>query len=468
MNIITGIIRSKCAAILIGVAGVGILSIFQSIIEIVRSISILGTDVGAIKEIAEAAKDGDENKIQKTVSVFKRWFDSAALVGALICIAFCLPISLFAFDNIDYALPIAVLSIGVFFLILSTGRSVIMQGLRKITNMSKADILGNLSWLVIIVPLYYFLGIKGIVPSLIANGVLLFLFGNYFYKKLNIKTIPISNYEAFRAIKTLRTGLFIVISGVIATLSLFIIRSFISRNMGTDAAGLFQSAWAITNVYLGFLLKSLGSDYFPRLSSIADDRKEVSILVNEHTYIVQIIAAPLIIGLILLAPLILRILYSNDFTPATDLLQWQMLGTLLKILAWPTAFLLLAKGKGLFYFISEIVFFGTYLGASYILFPYYNLDAFGIGYLIAYAVYLPLIMIMGYRISAFQWNRENLIMVLLNAIMIGSAFYVIRYTEYRWWLGTAIWIICILFSLFRLNKVFSVSDLRNWFRKKDS
>ncbi|GAB6008318.1 O-antigen translocase [Dysgonomonas reticulitermitis] len=466
--IIIGIVRAKAIALLLGPAGVGIIGIYQSIVDMLRTGCGLGLDTGGVREIAAANSLEDKTLLGKTIYRLNWWFLVAAFLGLTACLAFCRPISIWAFGTDKYVLPIVLLSIPVFLAILTTGRSVNIQGMRKVSYMAQYEVWGSLVGLFIALPLYYILGLKGIVPAFITTGLVLYFFVEFYYKKLNVRLIKIPRKEVLEAgLSTLKLGIFIVISGIISTAGMFLVRAYISRSLNVEAAGLFQSAWTITAVYLGLILKSMGADFFPRLSSIAEKKTEIKKLVNEQTYVVLVISVPVIIGMLLFSEFALSVLYSTKFANAENILQWQVLGSVLKLLSWPVAFIILAKKKGLLFLFSEVVFYISYLAVSYFLFPQYGLDAVGIGYLIAYMIYLPLIVLIGWRISGFIWSKEIMIMITIGLTLICVAFYISHTKEVNTWIfGSAVLFISLLYSFYKLKKVFSLEDLNNWFGKK--
>lgn len=469
ITILIGIVRTKIIAILLGTLGVGLIGVYQSIIDMIRTIGGLGMDTGGVKEIATAEEAEDKTALQKSISVLNSWFGATALTGGLICVAFCFPISLWAFGNVDYALSIAGLSVCVFFTMLATGRTVILQGLRRISFMAKSMILGSLSGVIITIPLYFFFGPDAIIPALIISSVLLFLCVEFYYRKLGIKTIKLEGKEIYKSgLNTLKLSLFIVISSIISVISMFVVRAFLTKELSIESTGLFQAVWTITTIYIALILRSMGSDFFPRLSKIAQDRCEVKKLVNEQTYIVSIIITPMVIGMLIFADLILSILYSSDFVAASGILRWMVLGSFIKVLGWPISFILLAKNKGKMFLCSEAIFYGVYLMSVYLLFPAYGLDATGSGYLIAYIIYFPILFLMGRKVSGFGWNSDNIKMVVINLMLIGTvcAAVILLESVYLYIAGSIILILSLLYSFFKLKKVFAISNLKGWLRKE--
>lgn len=463
-----GLIRTKIVALLLGPVGIGIIGIYQSLSDMIRSGCVLGMDTAGVKEIAEAEASGDKGLFYSTVSRFNKWFRISALLGLVVCLVFCYPISLWAFDDGGYAVYIAILSVSIFLMILATGRSTVLQGMCKIPEMAKSAVWGALLSLVVTLPVYYFWRMDGIIPALIINAAIWLLCTEYYYRKQKIKEAGISNKEAFSAgLSAFRLGIYIVVAGFIGTLAMFAVRAFITRNIDIDAAGIFQSSWVITNVYLGLILKAMGTDFFPRLSAIAGEGDKVKKLVNEQLYVVLVVASPVIVGMLLFSDFVLSLLYSSDFSSAGVILRWQLAGTFLKIVSWPVAFILLAKNRGLMFLITEVLFYAAYLLSAYLLYPHYGLEAAGIGYLIAYALYLPVIYFGGYSVSGFRWSRDVVKMIPVNLLLISASFYVsyIR-NENMLWLVISIFCISLLYAFFKLKKVFSLEDLKGWFRKK--
>lgn len=462
ITVIIGIIRTKIVALLLGPMGVGIIGIYQSVIDMIRSVSSLGIDTAAIKEIASA----DTDQLNKTISVFNRWFLAIAGLGFLACIAFSYPISLWAFEDASHTIPIALLSVCVFLTILTIGRSVALQGMRKISYMAQAAVWGSFIGLIVTIPVYYFTGLEGIVTAFIISSLILYFCTDFYYRKIGIKKLSISNKEAFNGgLSTLKLGLFIVVAGIINTAAMFLVRTFLAREINVDEAGLFQSAWSISNVYLGLILKSMGTDFYPRLSAIINDGEKAKKLVNEQSYIVLIVATPLIIGMLLFSNFALSILYSSKFTEAYALLQWQVIASFFKVLTWPLAFIMLAKNKGALFLLSEAIFYIVYLLSSYIYFPYIGLTATGVGYLIAYLAYVPVMIIICRKIADFSWNKNILYMIGINLSLIVGAFFITQ-TIYIYLIGGAILLTSLVYSYIKLKQVFSLDDLKKWFERK--
>lgn len=459
---ILGFIRTKIVALLLGKTGVGLIGIYQSIIDTIRSFSSLGIDTGGIREVAYANSQEEKQTLTEMVSVIRWWFKLTALLGAAICVLFCYPISIWAFGSDSYALPVALLSICIFFTTLNLGQNIVIQGLRDIPRLVKANIISNAASLVISIPIYFIFELKGIAIAFIISAITTFGITLIYYRKLDLKPIRIPAKIALKkGEKMIKLGMFMVLAGVCNSLSLFLIKTYLGRESGLDEAGLFQAVWTITNVYLMLVLRSMGADFYPKLCSIINKRAATRKLVNEQTYIVLIIAVPIILGMILFSKPSLVILYSSDFIAATDLLQWQILGTFLKVLSWPMGFILLAKAKGVWHLFGEVSFYLIYLLSSYLFFPHFGLNALGIGYLLAYVAYIVIMFAMSGKLCGFKWHSDIWIMTLIGASLIIASFLAMHLLHdiEAYILCSIFFLISCVLSVIKLNKVVDLKKI---------
>jgi PST family polysaccharide transporter len=102
---------------------------------------------------------------------------------------------------------------------------------------------------------------------------------------------------------------------------------------------------------------------------------------------------------------VVAVLYSAEFSPAIIVLQWQLLGDLLKVMSWPLGFVLLAAGSGKTYIMAEILGVGVMLVGVAVGLPLIGIEATGVAFLVMYLVYLPTIFWLAARRIGFRWSR---------------------------------------------------------------
>ena len=170
--IIIQVIRSKFVAILLGPDGMGISGLLYSTIGMIRGFTDFGLGTSAVKDIAAANSTEDQEKISRVVIVIRRLVWLTGTFGALITIVLSSWLSQITFGNHNYTLAFIWISITLLFNQLSSGQVVLLQGMRKLQNLAKANLAGSTLGLIVTVPLYYILGIDGIVPGIIATSLI--------------------------------------------------------------------------------------------------------------------------------------------------------------------------------------------------------------------------------------------------------------------------------------------------------
>jgi O-antigen/teichoic acid export membrane protein len=118
-----------------------------------------------------------------------------------------------------------------------------------------------------------------------------------------------------------------------------------------------------------------------------------------------LLCSPVLLAMLGLAPWMIHILYSAEFAPAVEILRWQLLGDILKVMSWPLGFVLLAAGAGKAFLLTELTVMTVFVLAVLALLPLIGLPATGLAFLAAYVVLLPLVWVQGVRRIGFRWTR---------------------------------------------------------------
>ena len=461
LTILSGLIRTKVLALLLGAAGVGLAGMFQSIIDLIRSVTSLGLSFSSVREIAEAHQTEDPKRIGHTVTMLKRWLWWTGIAGMILTIIFSPLISTFTFGDKKQTFSICLLAFCVLTGTLSSGQLALLQGLRKIGHMAKASAIGAVSGLIIALALYAWLGIKGIIPSLVAVSVTGLFTTWWFSRKIPVEKVVQSYQETLRkGGDMVKLGLFTVGSGLISTLTLFLVRSFILRNSDVASVGLFQAAWSICNLYLGAVLTAMGADYFPRLCGLKDNDTQIVRFVNQQTRFVLVVSTPIIVGMMLITTPVINLLFSSAFNSAVDLMRWQIVGTFLKVLVWPTGFVLLSKGKGFQFLLVESTWFIVYYLVTRLLWPMIGLEAAGVGYVVSYLIYLPFVLVLVKPLCSLKFEAKNIFLMVQYFLFVVIAYCMVFFLT-GWILligGSVLLLSCVILSAIEFNRFLPTKD----------
>jgi enterobacterial common antigen flippase len=196
------------------------------------------------------------------------------------------------------------------------------------------------------------------------------------------------------------------------------------RQLDESAAGYYAAAWQLGGIYVGFILSAMGTDFYPRLTAVANNNVECNRLVNEQAEVGLLMAGPGVLGTLTFAPIVIDLFYSTKFGPAVEVLRWICLGMLLRVASWPMGFILGAKGARKAIFLSELSIGLLQIGLAWVCIKQFGLNGTGIAFFASYIGYGCLIYLIVRSVSGFRWSRENkqigvLFLTLITALFIG-------------------------------------------------
>ena len=408
LNIGIGIVRTKTMALLLGPAGFGLFGIYGSIADLTVSIGGMGINSSGVRQIAEAVGSGDQSRIARTTAVLRRTSVALGVLGATLLLGFAIPVSKLTFGKAERAAAVSLLSIAVLFRLVSGGQTALIQGMRRIAELAKMNVLGALFGLCTSIPLVYFFRENGVVPSLVSVAAMTILMSWWFSRKIDVQTAPVTFAEVRQeASALLGLGFAFMASGFLTMGAAYVVRITVLHTIGFEATGLYQCAWTLGGLYVGIILQAMGADFYPRLTASVHNNNECNRLVNEQTLVGLLIAGPGVLATVSFAPLVISLLYSARFGAAVGILRWICLGATLQVITWPMGFIIVAKGrKGLFFF-SELAWTIVNVSLAWFCVKRYGLDGAGIAFFGSYVFHGVLTYPIARYLTGFRWSAEN-------------------------------------------------------------
>jgi O-antigen/teichoic acid export membrane protein len=454
-SVLVSIAKSKFAAIFIGPSGLGILGLLNSTLDLIIGFAKLGLDVSAVKEISEAKEVKQANKVSRVIVILKRltWF--TGLLGTIITIILSPWLSKVAFGNTDYTLSFILISMAVFFNQLTVGNLAILQGLRKLKNLAKATLWANFCSLIVIIPLYYYLGVKGIVPVIILTSIFTFIFSWYFSKQFYEKSDKIVLRALFsEGSQMMKLGFVLSLGGLATVLTIYLIQIFITNRGGLVEVGFYNAAFIIINAYVGVVFNAMSKDYFPRLASIANQNNLLVTVVNQQALVAILLLTPIIVVFLAFSPLIINILFTKEFLPIIGILTFGILATLFKAVSWTMGYILVAKGDSKLFILTEVGFNLLLLLMSVFGYIYVGLIGVGISYLLYYIIYLIGIKIITTQKYNFKFNSDFYKIFIICIVLCFGAL-LVTYVEndyVKYGLMIVLIISSCIFTIVKLNE----------------
>lgn len=465
-NIIIGIVRVKFVAVLLGTTGVGLMGLLNAPLQLIISITGLGIAFSAVRDISEAHGSADQTKIAKAIITLRRWSWFTGLLGSVVTLTLAPLLSKWTFGNGEYTWAFVWLSITLLLQTLSKGQIAIIQGTRRLKEMAKASIFGSFIGLLTAVPLFYYFGVDGIVPSLIISAITSLLLSWHFSRKVAIEPVIMSFRDSMYSGKSMvKLGIVMTITGIIGFFTGYVLNAFISRTGGVDQVGLYNAAGSVISQSTGLVFAAMTTDYFPRLAEVNKDDSKVSLLVNQQAEMVILILTPILILLISLMPLLIHLFYTPAFLGVLVLANWMILGILIKGLAWPVGFIFPAKGDLRAFSIIEITTMVFSIITNILGYHFFGLEGLGISFVLGYIFGITLNLLVGYKKYGFRYSNTSTkgffkSLLLVSVVFLASYFLI---GPLRYWSLSIVFIVSVVYSLKGLDHKIGLKGLLNSF-----
>jgi antigen flippase len=337
-------------------------------------------------------------------------------------------ISLVTFATDQRAGALCWLAAAVFLALVAGAQTALIQGMRRIADLAKMQVLAALFGTLCGIPLVYFLRERGVVPSLICVAATTMVGSWWYSRKIDVprngaRTSFATSIEVREEISALlKLGVAFMLSSLITLGVAYLIRVMVLRKIGYGATGLYQSAWTLGGLYVGFILQAMGADFYPRLTASAEDDAACNRLVNEQARVGVLLAGPGVIASLTFAPLVIALFYSAKFGAAVGILRWICIGTILQVITWPLGFVIVAKAKRNLFIGCEVAWGIFSLALAWPCITRLGLIGTGVSFFGSYVFHAIMLYVVVHRLSGFQWSRENMETGAISLSLVALAF----------------------------------------------
>lgn len=383
LGILVNIIRNKLIAVILGPQGMGLVSLFNSSIKLMSDSTNFGISMSAVKNISEQYDRGDEAGLRHAISVTRYWSFLAAMLGTFLCVALSPFLSWFTFSWNGHTLHFVCLSPVVGMMAITGGEMAILKGIRMLRRLATISIYNVLSALLTSVPIYYFFGIQGIVPSLVIMALAQMLITITFsYHRFPLRLSE--RHGLFGdGLSMIKLGTAFVMAGMFGSGADLLIRTYLNNVSGIDTVGLYNAGFMMTMTYVGMVFSAMETDYFPRLSGVNNLGVTFNTTVNRQIEVMLLLVSPLLVAFMVGLPILLPLLYSGKFLPALGMIQIVVFAMYFRALKLPVAYIPLAKGDSRSYLILETIYDVSLVVLVILCFNLWGLKGAGFGILAA-------------------------------------------------------------------------------------
>lgn len=466
IGIIVSVIKNKLVALLIGPVGVGIVELYNSTIRLIKSFTDFSIEVSAVREVSISYKTGDKAQFNHKVGVFSRIVWLTGLLGLLVCLLGSPLWSKMTFGDYEHTLAFAILSVVLLLEQLRSGKTVILQGTGQYRSMALSGVFGSILGLVTTVPIYYFMGLDGIVAVLVITIASSYLIAYYYASRVKVEKVSLTFNQTIQEGKgMLSQGILISINYLLSSLIFYVLRIFITDKGGAAELGLYAASFVIVTTYLGMVFQSVSKEYFPRISALSKDNVKFCEAINDQIYLILLILGPLVAVFLVFSDQLLMLLYSDKFTGASLMMALCMVGVIYQAPSWCMGYAFLAKGDNKAFILFETIAKTQRIITDIVFYLLWGLTGIGVSFIVSYIYYSIQSIIVCKKRYGLSMSRTiySILAVYFIISMVLIACFVLLSPLHRIIVG---FVFIILISLFSYNKLNAIVDIKGFIRNK--
>ena len=402
LNVLIGLVRNKFVALLLGPGGMGLVSLFNTTVQLISQATHLGISFSAVRHISEYYDADNTEKVAHYVKVVRGWCLLTALLGMLVCIVLGPFLSSTTFSWGNHTLHFILLAPAIGMIAITGGETAILKGQRKLGALALVQIVAALASLVISIPIYYFFWQAGIVPVIVLMAFVTMCATMWF----SLRLFPLQFGGTYgilgEGMEMVRLGVAFTLAAVIGTAAEMLIRSYLNVVGDLDVLGLYNAGYMLTITYAGMVFSAMETDYYPRLSAVQHDIQATNETVNRQMEVSLLLVSPMLAALIIALPVVVPLLFSQEFLPVVGMAQVAALAMYMKVLTLPVAYITLARGYSLSYLFLETSYFVVFVILIFFGYRYWGL--FGTGVAITLAHVFEYLLVNGYAYKKYGYR----------------------------------------------------------------
>ncbi len=428
-GIICSVVRTKLAALWIGPAGVGLMAVYNSTVDLLSQTSQLSLPQSAVRDLAQTRHDPSAGP--RVVASVRRLIRGLGVIAFALVLLLSPLVSAWAFGNTAHTLAFCLLAAIMVFNGFTNSETTIMRGYDRLKPLARTAIFTSVATVLTAVPLFYFFRLKAVVPVLMFSYGYNCLFALTFRPR-DIEAAKVGFVEAWRRNRPmLSLGFYMTVSSFVSLLASNIFVIFLNRWHTDVAVGIYQAGYTLVNTYVGLIFMALSTEFYPRLSA-ARERSRMEVIVSHEVKIAMWVLMPVVVLFICCGKLCLTILYSSEFYAAVPFIVIAGAGVLFRAASTCIAYTILARGSGRTYIVTETASAVAYLALYIPLYTYFGYLGLGIGYLLWYMFYFGVVYYI-YRYRYGMHLRRGVPALIATAVALALLAIAGYATIGPWW-----------------------------------
>ncbi len=423
-NLLLGVARAKASALYLGATGIGLVAQFNFFSSWAAGIVSSGLGTGAIREISAARGRGDQDAEMELMQFVLIVPTAIALVATLIMIPLSGRLSMLLVGTQEYALGAAMAAIAIPFSVFTGAVNSIVSAHERPGRASVSAGISNLLTTVLVVVLILKLGIIGgligvVVSSVVNSGVVVLRERVLLRRVISTAWRP-PRSPALRALAGI--GITSLVLGTASSSGDLFIRGLLLRTWGIGAVGQYQPVFAVSSGYLLAFIGATAAYLMPRVSKLLHmgENGRASREMDAGIELALAVFTPAILGVMAGSLLLLKTLYSVEFVGAAPYLRVQLLGDILRVIAYSLGAALLPLNRLRSWSAIGLATVLANGGIALIAVPMLGGAGVALAYTTSWALNAGLTMLVIARSEVICLSRRTWILMGLGVVSVGA------------------------------------------------
>jgi O-antigen/teichoic acid export membrane protein len=388
ISLLASLLANKAYAVWVGPEGVGLLGLLQGLLGMISIVAGMGLSSGLVRLGApEIAVDNTAHVLALRQAAWQLFYIFVGSV-AFLMLLLSQPIAQFLLAGSSVWTVVCI----VLALVLSIAAGVqigLLNAYHRIGILARVTAFSSVAGALLGILAVWLWQTQGLPLVVLGVPLAQFILATFYNRRLNLPLAKVDPAEVKKArVALLRFGLPYTGSQLVGTAIQLGLPFLVLYQLGQESVGYYRAAVMFSVGYVGFLLNALGQDFYPRLSALKGQPQAFRQAIDAQQRFLLLLGTPLIALSIALAPFIIKVIFSSEFLPSLNILHWQLLGDLPKFVSWTLGYAVLAGLPSRSYLMTETVGGLALLAFSWFGMWRFGLEGLGIGFLLAYLVYL--------------------------------------------------------------------------------
>ncbi len=391
IKMITGFIVTKLSAKFLGPQGIALIGNLRDFQTLITNLASGGLEKAIIKYSAEYRKN------EKDLSTFYSTITYSTLLLLVIfsglSLFFAEEINNYIFQKRDFTYLIQILAIVLPLHVFNAFLTNLLKGFAEFKKVIRIEVASHFLNLGLFLLLFYLFDLEGALLNLILLPVTVLLYalyqardflGQFFnFKKLDFSTILLGNLGQY--------ALMALISSICFPFAYLGIRNLIIEQLSESDAGYWDAMNRLANYYMLFILSLLNLYILPKLASAEGANEFRAIVFDFYKKIIPLFTLGLVF-VYLLREIVIKIVFSEEFIPATQLFFWQLSGDFFRVLALVLAYQFHAKKMVIHFIVTDVILALALYLFSLLFLPIMSLEGIVFAHFLAYFIYFLLVL----------------------------------------------------------------------------